>query len=178
MGNENCVGHIDQKALERELLREKQVKLRPIIRQIIIDVSKYVNILKHKSFASIVYALAGYLGIFFNYRDKKMNFKKANEWIEKRFKEYQTNLIKYPPYLKVNDNGKASIKTDTTDRFEITITVQQKKFVYVLNNPTDKYHGVIVRVDNKQTYYCRIPNKQYQINYYKNHSSLNFYSKI
>eukprot|EP01084_Bolivina_argentea_P031367 58064_1 len=112
---------------QKELLNQQKFKYGRIVRQVIIDLSQYINILDHTSIHSILSHFSTHLKHFYNYKRKGLNESNATSYLFQLFKDSQYDLIQYDPFIKVNHNGYASINITKNHHFEITITVKNEK---------------------------------------------------
>eukprot|EP01084_Bolivina_argentea_P156543 272842_1 len=150
---------LKDKGLQRKLLTEQKLKFRPIIRQIFLDLSKYVNILQHQAYNKICYPFLAYLACFYGKR-QDVKFQYAKQSVVNIFEFFLDDLSKYPPNkeFKINLNGKAKIDVNYNHCFKLTIKVNNSKtFTYNLNLPTDKYH-VLINYYNSIEHYMVQPN--------------------
>ncbi len=71
---------------QKELLNQQKFKYSRIVRQIIIDLSHYVNILDHTSQRSILSHFSTHLKHFYNYKRKELNEPNATSYLLQLFK--------------------------------------------------------------------------------------------
>eukprot|EP01084_Bolivina_argentea_P106987 191330_1 len=84
------------KGLQAKLLQQQKLKLRPIIRQIVLDLSKYVNIVKHQSLNALCYPIVAYLACFYGFEDQSLKYKYSKASILKLFEFFVKDFTQYP----------------------------------------------------------------------------------